>query len=70
MSQTCTELSHLVDLVDALACKEVEAVEIFLIVGEEHLVVCLLNAQYGLEYGTFSLLYPLTHGVEVGGEVA
>ncbi len=70
MSQTCAELSHLVDLIDALALEEVEAVEVLVVVGEEQLAVGLLYRQHGLEDGALALLNPLTHRVQVGGEVA
>ena len=70
MSQTCAELSHLVNLINALALKEVESVEVFVVVGEEHSLLWGLNAQHCLEDAALALLYPLTHRVEVGSEVA
>ena len=70
MSQTCAELGHLVYFVNALASEEVQSVEVLLVFGEEHGAVWLLDADDGLEDRAFAFLYPLSHGVEVGGEVA
>ncbi len=70
MSQTCAELSHLVDIVYALALKEVEAVEVLIVVWEEKLTVRLLDRDDRLEDRTLALLDPLTHRVEVCREVA
>ena len=70
VSQTCTEFCHLVDIIHALAGEEVQTVEILLVVGEEHGAVGLLNADDCLVDGALAFLNPLTHRVEVGGEVA
>ena len=63
------EFSHLVHLVDALACQEVQTVKVLLVRRYCQAGVGLLHRNYSLEDGTLAILNPLTHGVEVGGEV-
>ena len=70
MSQTCTELSHLVNLINTLALEEVQTVEVLIVVWEEQLLVRSLNADNSLEDRALALLNPLTHRVKVGSEVA
>ena len=70
MRQTGTQLGHLVHLVDTLPCQEVQSVEVLLVAGEEQFAVRLLDTDDRLEDGALTLLDPLSHGVEVGGEVA
>ena len=70
MGQTCAQFGHLVHLVNTLAGKEVQTIEIFLVSGEEQFVVRLLYADDGLVDGAFTLLNPLSHRVQVGGEIA
>ena len=70
MSQTCTELSHLVHLVNTLALEEVQTVEVLIVVREEQLLVRSLYADNSLEDRALALLNPLTHRVKVGSEVA
>ena len=69
MGQLGAEFGHLVHLVHAFAGQEVEAVEVFFIVGEEHGVAGLLHGDDGFEDAAFALLDPLSHRVEVGGKV-
>ena len=69
MSQTGAEFGHLVYFVNALASEEVQTVKVLLVAGEEQLLLRLLDADNGLEDGTLAILNPLSHGVEVGGEV-
>ena len=69
VSQLCAQLGHLVHLIHALAGKEVEAVEILLVAGEEHLVLGVLHADDRLENRALAILDPLTHRMQVGGEV-
>ena len=64
-----TQLGHLVHLVHAFACQEVESVEVILIVWEWHSIVALLHADNGLEQHTLALLDILTHRVQVGRQV-
>ena len=61
MGKASAEFRHFVHLVNPAPLEEVESVEVFVIVGEQHLVVNLLNAQYGLEDGTLAFLNPLPH---------
>ena len=70
MSQTSAQLCHLVNVVNALAGEEVQTVEVLLVIGEEHGAVGFLNADDCLVDGALAFLNPLTHRVEVGGEVA
>ena len=70
MSQTCTELCHLVHLVNTLALEEVQTVEVLIIVREEQLLVRSLYADNSLEDRALALLNPLAHRVKVGSEVA
>ena len=70
MSQTGAELSHLVHLVDTLAGQEVQSVQILLVAGEQQAAVGLFDRDDGLENGALAVLNPLTHGVQVGSEVA
>ncbi len=69
MGEESAELSHLVDLVYTLASEVVEAVEVGVVGGDYDLLVGLCNGDAGLEDDALSLLNPLTHRVEVGGEV-
>ena len=69
MSQTCTELRILVHLVDALACKEVQTIKVLLVRWEEKFLLWVLHADACLENGALTLLYPLSHRMQVGGEV-
>ena len=69
VGQLRAEFGHLVHLVHAATFEEVEAVEVFLVVGEEHGVAGLCHRDDGLEDGALAVLNPLAHGVEVGGEV-
>ena len=70
MCQSGAKLCHLVHVVNTLASEEVQSVEVLLVLREEHVAVWLLNADYGLEDGALAFLNPLTHRVQVGGEVA
>ena len=69
MSQTGTKLCHLVHFIHALASKEVQTIEVFLIVGEENFLIRLLNRNNSLENGTLTILNPLSHRVQVGSEI-
>ena len=68
--KACAEFCHLVDIIHALASEEVQTVKVLLIIGEEHGAVGFLNADDCLVDGALAFLNPLTHRVEVGGEVA
>ena len=70
MCKAGSELCHLVHIVHAFARKEVQTVKVLLVVGEEQRLVRLLYAQHSLEDGALALLNPLSHGVQVGSEVA
>ena len=70
MCQTGSEFCHLVHLVNTLACKEVQSVEILFVAWEKQFLVGLLNADHCLEDGALTVLNPLTHRVEVCCEVA
>ena len=61
MCELYAQLSHLVDLVEALACEEVQSVEILLVGGHYEAVVGILYRNHGLEDGALALLNPLTH---------
>ena len=65
-----SELGHLVDFVDSFAGEEVESVEVVGVALDDYLLVGLRNGDSGLEYDALTFLYPLSHGVEVCGEVA
>ena len=65
MSQLSTQFCHLVYLVNALTFKEVQAIEVLIIVREEHLVFRSLNRNNCFEDCTFALLNPLSHRVQV-----
>ena len=69
MSQLSAELCHLVHLVNALACQEVQTIQVLLIRRHSERGVGLLNRDDSLEDGTFTILNPLTHRVKVGREV-
>ena len=69
VSDARTEFGHLVHFVHALAGEEVEAVEVLFVGGEEDGVVGVFDRDDGFEDGAFAFLDPLSHGVEVGGEV-
>ena len=69
VSQTSTQLCHLVHLVYALASEEVQTVKILFVLREEQLLLGLLDADDGLEDGTLAILNPLTHRVQVGSEI-
>ncbi|EJX06228.1 hypothetical protein EVA_05664 [gut metagenome] len=69
MCQASTEFSHLVDFVHTAAFEEVQAIEVFFIMGEEHGVRSLFNGNHCFEDGAFAVLDPLTHRVEVGSQV-
>ena len=69
MSQTGSEFCHFIHLIHALASEEVQTIKILLILREEQLLLRLLNADDGLEDGALTVLNPLSHGVEVSGEV-
>ena len=69
VGQLGAEFGHLVHLIHAFAGQEVEAVEVFFIVGEKHGVAGLLHGDDGFEDAAFALLDPLSHRVEVGGKV-
>ncbi len=51
-----------------LSGQEVQAVQIFVVRREEHLVVGLFDADDGLEDGAFTVLNPLSHGMKVGSK--
>ena len=59
--ETCAELSILVNLVDALASKEVKTVEVLLVVWEEKLALWILDRDTCLEDSALAFLNPLTH---------
>ncbi len=63
------ELGHLVHFVHALPSQEVEPVEVFPVAGHAEVAVGRFDGEDGLEDGALAVLYPLPHGVEVGGEV-
>ena len=69
VSQTSTQLCHLVHLVYALASEEVQTVQILLILREEQFLLGFLDADDGFEDGTLAILNPLTHRVQVGSEI-
>ena len=69
MSQTGTEFRHFVHLVHALASEEVQTVEVLLVFREQQLLLRLLDRDDRLEDGALAFLDPLTHRVQVGGEV-
>ena len=69
MSQLRTQFGHLVHFVHTLSGQEVQAVQIFVVRREEHLMVGLLDTDDGLEDGTFAVLNPLSHGMKVGGKI-
>ena len=61
VSQTGAEFCHLVHLVNALASDVIEAVEVGIVGGNNHLVALLLNSDDCLEDGALAILNPLTH---------
>ena len=65
----CRVLPYLVYFVDAFACDVVEAVEVRLVGGMRKFVLGLFYRNHGFEDYAFAFLYPLTHGMEVGGIV-
>ena len=69
VSQASAEFSHLVHLVNVLASEEVQTVEVGIVVRNDHAVAHIAYRKHGFEDGAFAILNPLTHRVEVGGEV-
>ena len=69
VSQLGAQFCHLVNLVYAAAGQEVETVEVFLVRGNLQTGVGLLYADNGFKDGALAVLDPLTHRVQVGGEV-
>ena len=69
MGHLGAELGHLVDFVNAFAGEVVEAIEVLVVGGHTEGVLALLDGEDGLEDGALAVLYPLAHGVEVGGKV-
>ena len=69
MSQPCTQLGHLVHLINTLASQEVQAVQILFVLREEQFLLGFLNRDDRLEDGALAILNPLSHGVQVGGEI-
>ena len=69
MSNTHSELGHLIDLIDTLTCQIVQTIEISFVLLDAQLAIGLGDADDRLEDIALTLLDPLTHGVEVGREV-
>ena len=69
MGETGAEFGHFVYFVYSATLEEVQTVKVFVIMGEENLMVNLFNAQHGFENRTLALLNPLSHGMKVGGKV-
>ena len=69
MRNHCAKFGHLIHLIYAFACQEVESVEVILIVWEWHSIVALLHADHGLKQVTLALLDILSHRVQVGGQI-
>ena len=70
MGETCTEFSHLVDLIHTLSGEEVETVEVLIVMREVELAVGSLYRDDCLVDRALAILNPLAHRVQVGGEVA
>ena len=49
MSHTGSEFCHLVHIIDAFACKEVQTIKVFVVVREETRLVRSLDAHHSLE---------------------
>ena len=69
MRKLSTQFCHFIDLIYAFACKKVQAVKILIIVWEDDFLLWRRYGDDGLENDALSLLNPLTHRVQVGGEV-
>ena len=69
VSEESAEFSHLVHFVHTLTREEVETIEVFFIVREKHFVARSFHRNHRFKDATLAFLNPLTHGVEVGGEV-
>ena len=63
------EFCHLVYFIHALACEEVQSVQVCLIVWERYGVVGLLHGDHGFKEVTLAFLYVLSHRVEIGGQI-
>ena len=61
MSQLCTQLGHLVHLVNPLSSQEVQAIQVLCIGRNLQATVRILHRDDGLKDGTFAVLNPLTH---------
>ena len=69
MGKLCAQFSHLVHFVHVLACQEVQSVEVGFVRRYLQGVLCLLHGDDSFVDGTFAFLNPLSHGVQVGGEI-
>ncbi len=69
VSELSAKFCHVVHFVDTLACEEVQTVEVFFVGWNSECVVWSIHRDNRFEDGTLTVLNPLTHGMEVGGEI-